>query len=523
MPKGGLVARDAPSACELLRQIHAGETTCLATVTALLDRIALCENHIEACVEVANRDTVREKAATVDAKIAAGEALRPLEGLPIIVKANVDTKGMLTSACTAALGTHVPATDAPAWAALDAAGAILIAKTNMPELASAVCGYNPVIGHCRNPYAPDFTTGGSSSGTAAGIAAGYAPCGMGSDTAGSLRFPAEVCGIAGMRPSLGRYPTAGCVPLMRVDTPGPMARTVADLALLDAVMAGEEGVLGAPPAAADLNGMKVCMPKCMTGEVAPGTQAALDAAAAALKAAGCVIVDDETDGGLFSKMYEAIEGAETLMSKGPQTMRRLMDAYLAHHREHTPGFNVTTDDVAAKLHKTSLIIKLGLTSPDAKEWSDLDSDAFDAKMADHRAEVAKLEAAVSEYFAESGCCAFLTPATFRAPHAYSGGEESSEALEAAFEKALDGGDMRAAIGANMALKRMTGYSRTGGFCCDLPVPSVTVPTPARHRVVDGAGEEAETPAGVMLFGPPRADRFLLQVGMALENALKPPA
>jgi indoleacetamide hydrolase len=118
-------------------------------------------------------------------------------------------------------------------------GAILLGKTNLHELSLGWTSNNAVFGAVRNPYDPSRIPGGSSGGTAAAVGARIAPAGLGEDTVGSIRVPSALCGVAGFRPTTGRYPAEGIVPLAPTfDTPGPMARSVADLVLLDAIMAG---------------------------------------------------------------------------------------------------------------------------------------------------------------------------------------------------------------------------------------------------------------------------------------------
>ena len=236
-----LVDSNAECAAAIIKKIHCGEKTCASYIEAALIRIEETNPHINACIEVADKRALLSQANVVDAKVRSGATMLPLEGLPLVVKLNVNTNGLLTSASTAALQQHRPTTNASVWQRLADAGAICIAKTNMPELAGSLHGFNPLHGHCWNPYGLGYSPGGSSSGTAASIAAGIVPAGLGSDTMGSLRIPADRCGITGMRPSAGRYSTIGCVPLGRVDTPGPMGRSVADVALLDAVMVSEGG------------------------------------------------------------------------------------------------------------------------------------------------------------------------------------------------------------------------------------------------------------------------------------------
>ena len=184
-------------------------------------------------------------------KEAGGDVRGRLHGLPLVIKDNIDVAGFPTTAATPALFDHRPGRTAPVAEKLLAAGAIVMAKTNMHELA-----FSPGItkspgdasalvfgghGNARNPYDTDRSPAGSSTGTAAAVGARIAPAGLGSDTGGSVRNPAAWCGITGLRPTLLRYGQTGVVPISWTrDTIGPMARTVADLQLLDEVITGEE-------------------------------------------------------------------------------------------------------------------------------------------------------------------------------------------------------------------------------------------------------------------------------------------
>ena len=162
---------------------------------------------------------------------------RALEGVPVVVKDIVDTAGLRTTGGSAWLADRVPVADATCVARLRAAGALVLAKTATFELA---CGdEHNSFGVVRNPWDVAHTSGGSSSGTAAALAAGYAPLGIGSDTGGSIRLPSGYCGLVGLRPTRGLVPTDGVMPLSwSLDVVGPMARSVRDVARTFAVLAG---------------------------------------------------------------------------------------------------------------------------------------------------------------------------------------------------------------------------------------------------------------------------------------------
>ena len=427
VPDDNLVGT-APSALSVLRQIHSGEKSCVAFVTEALDRIHAVNSQLNACVDVAQRAAILARAAAVDEKVKAGEAVRPLEGLPMVVKLNIDTAGMLTSASTAALKDHRPETNATVWQRLENAGALCIAKTNMPELAAANSGYNPLHGHAWSPHGAGYSTGGSSSGTAAAIAAGVVACGLGSDTAGSLRIPAEFNGICGLRPSLGRYPVAGCVPLSRQDTPGPMASSIGDIALLDAMMAGEAS--SAPAVPLELSGIKVIVPGKWVGEVTGGTKAALDLAVAALRAAGATVEELPADDEAFAALDAAIEGAELCkFGLGPSTARRDMDAYLASHAGLAG--RVTTDTISEMFHWSNALIPTMLTSDGGKALAAMGAEEFAQALKPYEAERAKIEAVYDAYLSNAGASFLLTTCT-SGPPTYLAGEGEGSVICADF-------------------------------------------------------------------------------------------
>jgi Asp-tRNA(Asn)/Glu-tRNA(Gln) amidotransferase A subunit family amidase len=161
----------------------------------------------------------------------------PLSGLPFAVKDNIDTADLPTTGATAALAGSRPARDHLAVARLRAAGAVVVGKTNLHELAFGITCNNAHSGPVRNPYDPDRIAGGSSGGSAVAVATGAVPVALGSDTGGSVRVPAAHCGVVGFRPTIGRWGSGRVVPLSSTrDTVGVLARTVADAALVDHVV-----------------------------------------------------------------------------------------------------------------------------------------------------------------------------------------------------------------------------------------------------------------------------------------------
>ena len=174
----------------------------------------------------------RAEAIALDAERKAGKVRGPVHGIPIVLKDNYDTKDMITSAGSIALASHQPKTDAFVVAKLREAGAIIIGKTNLHELASGITTISSLGGQTLNPYDLSRCPGGSSGGTGAAVAASFAPIGWGTDTCGSIRIPSAYASLFGLRPTQGLFSRDGIVPLsFTQDTPGPLARTVSDLAL----------------------------------------------------------------------------------------------------------------------------------------------------------------------------------------------------------------------------------------------------------------------------------------------------
>jgi aspartyl-tRNA(Asn)/glutamyl-tRNA(Gln) amidotransferase subunit A len=180
------------------------------------------------------------RAQKVDARLAAGEAM-PLAGVPIAIKDNLCVRGMKTTAASKILQTYAPPYDATVIEKLEAAGAVIVGKTNCDEFAMGSSNENSAYGPVRNPWAPSRTPGGSSGGSAAAVAAAQVPLALGSDTGGSIRQPAAMCGIVGVKPTYGRVSRWGVIAFASsLDHPGPLGRTVDDAAALLEVIAGHD-------------------------------------------------------------------------------------------------------------------------------------------------------------------------------------------------------------------------------------------------------------------------------------------
>ncbi|GIW17018.1 MAG: amidase [Tepidiforma sp.] len=180
-----------------------------------------------------------EEAARAEAELLAGQYRGPLHGIPIGLKDLYDTAGIETAAGSAVLRGRVPDRDAAAVARLREAGAVILGKTNTHEFAWGTTTNNPHTGPTRNPWAPDRIPGGSSGGSGAAVAARLCPAALGTDTGGSIRIPAALCGVVGLKPTFGRVSRAGIIPMSwQFDHAGPITRTVEDAAILLAAIAG---------------------------------------------------------------------------------------------------------------------------------------------------------------------------------------------------------------------------------------------------------------------------------------------
>lgn len=232
----------------LASSVRNGELSATAVTEAALGRIGSHDGALNAFVAV-DADAALAQAAELDERLAAGEAVGPLAGIPIGVKDLEDAVGFRTTRGAAHLASVEPATaDSTEVARLRSAGCVVIGKTNTPEAGWVGDTYNPVFGATKNPWNLDRSPGGSSGGTSAAVAGGLVPLATGSDGGGSIRIPSAVVGLSGFKPTQGRIP-AGPAPLGAADlsTVGPMARRISDVALALDVVVG--------PAANDLRSL----------------------------------------------------------------------------------------------------------------------------------------------------------------------------------------------------------------------------------------------------------------------------
>ena len=464
-------------ATQAVAAIRDGHVTAEAYVSTLIAR-AKALSDLNALI-VLDEAGALAAARAVDAARAAGSTLGPLAGLPIVVKDNINTKALPTTGGTAALRNVRPTANAPSLQKLIDAGAVVLGKSNLHELAFGITSTNltSFAGAVKNPYDKTRIPGGSSGGTAAAIAARIAPAGLGTDTGGSTRVPAALCGIAGLRPSVGnggaqrRYTnTNAVVPISHTrDTVGPLARSVADIALLDSVATGRSVA-----SAIGLRGLRIGTPASFWAGLEGAVATVMSAARAKLAAAGVVFVDVDTVG---------LTALNNLVSFQVALHEPIADipAYLA--ATGVPG--ITLADIAAQV-----------ASPDVKgAFGAILADAFGA---DYPAAInvhrPQMQALYASYFADNALDAMLFPTTILAA-------APIDAVNGSSTVSIDGGPPADTFGTFI---RNTDPGSNAG------IPGLSIP----------AGLTASgLPVGLEIDGPVGSDDRLIGIGLSIEATL----
>jgi penicillin amidase len=398
----------------------------------------------------------------------AGEPLGPLHGIPIVVKDNTHVAGMPNSAGTPSLKSFVPNTNNPAVQRLLDAGAIVLGKTNMHELAFGITSNNAAFGPVRNARDPSRIAGGSSGGTTVAIAAGIVDMGLGTDTGGSTRIPPALNGVVGFRPSLGRYPSGGVTPVSETrDTVGPIANNVTNTALLDCVMSDCKSALKT----VELKGLRLGIPReyfyhNLSADVATVMQQTIEM----LVDAGVVMIDvdmpglEELNNGVSFPvvLYEFIrELPAYLESQGTGvSMRQLVDA-------------IASPDV-----KATVVSQLGEQA--------MPEQAYRQAIQEFRP---ALQSMYQKTFDDYDIAALLMPTTVLTAQPIVSSDETVE---------LNGAQV----------PTFPTYIRNTDPSSNAGIPSLTLP----------AGQDSEgLPIGILLDGPRDSDRQLLSIGLAIEQ------
>jgi len=301
----------ALTALELAARIRAKQVSAREVLTAHLARIERVNPQVNAIVTLVAERAMAD-ATRADEALARGDTPGPLHGLPVAHKDLVDTAGIRTTRGSPFFRDHVPAHDALIVTRIRAAGAVTLGKTNTPELGAGSQTFNTLFGATKNPYDLTRTCGGSSGGAAVSLACGMLPIADGSDTGGSLRNPAAFCNVVGFRPSPGRVPSeSGSWSPLSVS--GPMARTVADVALFLSAIAGpdtrsplalqDDGARFRAPLERDFKGVRVAWWKGLGGiPVEPDVASTVNANKSVLERLGCLVEEAEPD---FSGVADA--------------------------------------------------------------------------------------------------------------------------------------------------------------------------------------------------------------------------
>jgi aspartyl-tRNA(Asn)/glutamyl-tRNA(Gln) amidotransferase subunit A len=315
------MAIDEPMTIAAVRaSIDSGAATAGSACDAALERIAASNEGLNAFLAVA-AERARARAALLDRLLVRERG--PLHGVPVALKDNLCTQGLATTAASKILAGYAPPYDATVVARLEHAGAIVVGKTNCDEFAMGSSTENSAFGATKNPWDPSRTPGGSSGGSAVAVAAGMVPVSLGSDTGGSIRQPAALCGVVGLKPTYGRVSRYGLIAFASsLDQIGPFARTVADAARMLAVIAGPDGhdstasrqpvgdYIGA--LTGEISGLRIGVPRALLGEgVDPEIVTAVEQALSVLTSRGAQLVDVDLPHARFAiPVYYLVATAE---------------------------------------------------------------------------------------------------------------------------------------------------------------------------------------------------------------------
>ncbi len=455
------------TAVEAVAAMRNGDIKAEDYARALLDRARSLEklNAFRAL----DREMVLEAARSADKNRGARAKLGVLHGLPIPVKDSVNTKALPTTNGTPALRSFRPKEDAAILKSLFAQGAILMGKTSIHELSYGHTTNNLAFGPTRNPYDTSRVPGGSSGGSAAAVAAHMAPLAVAEDTFGSIRVPASFCGIAGLRPTVGRYPGAGVMPITpRWDTGGPVARTVADLILFDSVLMGRRSVVGPQT----LRGVRIGVADYFLSDLHPEVAHVTTEALRKIESAGAVLVraDVPKEMRLGTELTRTINLYETAAN---------MSAFLKQQ-----GAGVTFEELVSQASADIQTLFRDRIVPGAP------NAVTDEQYKSAVAQLAPLREAVRRYFVNHNVVMLAFPAV-RMPPPLIGEDKEIEILGVKVP-------IRAAMGRNLGQ----------GSCAGMPC-----------LVLPAGMTSTGLPIGFEFDALPGRDRELVALGLSLEKVL----
>ena len=462
------------SAAEAVTAIRHGDLSAEGYARVLLDRCSQLKD-LNAFISL-DHDAVLETAQKLDQHRSRGKPLGVLAGLPIPLKDIISTISMPMTCGTRSLRSFRLKEDATIWQRLSQSGAILLGKNNLHEMSLGWTSANQVYGVVRNPYDPTRIPGGSSGGTAVAVSARMAPAGIGADTNGSIRVPAAMCGITGLRPTHGRYPGAGVMPLApSLDTLGPMARRVYDLCLLDLVATGDP-IVTSPM---DLTGVRIGVSReYYFANLDAGMQRVMEGVLLRLREAGAVVVEAEIPdlAALVGKVTVPIIYYEA---------RRSITRFLAEH-DAPVDFAGLVSQLSPEIRKQ------------AEEWvikgasNEISDQAYQEAIRKYRP---ALQETWRNYFSEHRLRAVISPVVrMPAPRL------PQSLTSPGFDVEING----TVVPARVAFARNIAPSSSAGL------PSVVLP----------AGMTSGLPVGIEFDGPAASDRDLLSLALAVERVVE---
>lgn len=470
--------------------VRRGDITAEGGVRECLERIEALDGRIGAFLQVF-QDRALEQAREIDARLAGGASVGPLAGVPVALKDNICLDHGRTTCASRMLERYESPFSATAAARLEAAGAIIIGKTNMDEFAMGSSTENSALGVTRNPWDESRVPGGSSGGSAAAVAARMVPAALGSDTGGSVRQPAAFCGVVGVKPTYGVVSRWGLVAYASsLDQIGPITRRVTDAALLLEVIGGRDVLdstcaqRDAPALLADLEapieGLRLAIPaQCRSSKNQPSVAAAFDRAIETFRGLGAMIVDVELptlDHGVAAYYIVALAEASS-------NLARYDGVRYGHRAEPRPGDDIIdlytrsrTEGFGPEVQRR---IMLGTYT--------LSSGYYDAYYLTALKARRLIKSDFDRVFNEADCHAVLMP-TAPSP-AFRLGEKTTDPIAMYLEDIYT-------VTANLA-----------------GIPAMSVPA----GLVSQAG--AELPVGVQILCPAFEDGRMLRIGRMLERAM----